>query len=288
MKIVGVVLNASAGNKSADKEKIKEVFTGDEKVVFFNIQDGVKKIEKSARNHKLELIVAGGGDGTVNAVAQIAIALQIPLAVLPLGTLNHFAKDLGLPQDVEGAVNVILKGKLSKIDYCTVNGNLFLNNSSIGIYPAAVRERDKIKKHIGKWLAMAISSLRTLLNLNTLTLSLKSVGIEKTFRTPLLFVGNNSYEYSKLGFTNRKSLTGGELFVYVVRSITVWSLLRTAVCFFFGMKDSHGDYMKLTKKQLTTYTSKKRLHVSLDGEVLSMQSPLIYDTHPAGLIVCVP
>jgi diacylglycerol kinase family enzyme len=87
------------------------------------------------------VVVAGGGDGTVNAVAGVLAGTEKPLGVLPLGTLNHFAKDLGIPHEVERAVQLLGTGAPRRVDVAEVNGRVFVNNSSIGVYPLAVRER---------------------------------------------------------------------------------------------------------------------------------------------------
>ena len=88
----------------------------------------------------VDVIVAGGGDGTVSAVAAALVDTEVALGVLPLGTLNHFAKDLGLPLDLGGAVRVIAAGQTQRIDVGEVNGRVFINNSSLGLYPEMVRE----------------------------------------------------------------------------------------------------------------------------------------------------
>ena len=287
-KKIGVVLNSSSGSKAISKKEIEEALKGSNKLIFFNIEDGIEVVNKAARSHNIHVIVAAGGDGTVNAVAQIAVALKIPLAVLPLGTFNHFAKDLGLPQDLEQAANIAVSGDSIAVDYCTVNGRIFLNNSSLGLYPAAVERRNKIKHLVGKWLAMVLSTIRTIASVDTYKLKLQLEDVEMTFRTPFVFVGNNSYEYNKLGFTNRNSLTSGKLFVYVVRSNKLTSLLLTTVRVFFGRKKTDENYMKMTEKKVSMYCDSKQLYVSVDGEIITMKSPLIYEIHPSGLTVCVP
>ena len=102
------------------------------------------------------VVVAGGGDGTIAAVAAALVDTDVTLGVLPLGTLNHFAKDLGIPLDLEAAVRTLFAGNVARVDVGEVNGRIFLNNSSIGFYPQIVRERERLQRHgTGKWVAVA-------------------------------------------------------------------------------------------------------------------------------------
>src|SRR4051812_49788191 len=100
---------------------------------------------KQAVQDGCEALVAGGGDGTINTAASQLVDGDIPLGVIPLGTLNHFAKDLGIPLELEGAAKVVLDGSVCRVDVGEVNGRVFLNNSSLGMYPAIVRLRDRYR-----------------------------------------------------------------------------------------------------------------------------------------------
>ena len=91
----------------------------------------------------VDVVVAAGGDGTISSVAAALIDTPVPLGILPVGTLNHFAKDLGLPLDLAGAVRTIMEGQRRRVDVGEVNGRIFVNNSSIGMYPVMVRDRDE-------------------------------------------------------------------------------------------------------------------------------------------------
>ena len=93
--------------------------------------------------------MAAGGDGTINSVASAVVGSEKSLGVLPFGTMNHFAKDLHIPLDLEGAVNTIVAGHKTKVDVGEVNGRIFLNNSSLGLYPSIVRERQKQRDSMG-------------------------------------------------------------------------------------------------------------------------------------------
>ena len=146
------------------------------------------------------VIVAGGGDGTVSTVAAALVDTDICLGVLPLGTLNHFAKDLGLPLDLEAAVRCIATGVTSRVDVGEVNGRVFVNNSSLGLYPDIVRDREQQQKRFGrgKWHALLRASIAALRRYPFLQVSLAVEGRERAYRTPFVFIGNNAYRMEGL------------------------------------------------------------------------------------------
>ncbi len=166
-----------------------------------------------------ELVIAGGGDGTVSAAAGALAGTQSVLGVLPLGTLNHFARDLGIPLDLADAAKLIAEGKSRKVDLGEVNGRTFINNSAIGIYPLMVLDRDSQQMRMGrsKRLAMAVAAARTLLRFSSRTLTLTVNETSAHVDTPLLFVGNNAYRLELPRAGTRERLDGGELSVVVHR-----------------------------------------------------------------------
>ena len=155
----------------------------------------------------------------------------VPLGVLPLGTLNHFAKDLGLPQDVDGAVRVIAAGQTRDVDVAEVNGRVFINNSSIGIYPYMVVDRDRRQSADGhgKWPAMALAFVRMLWRFPRRRLAVRTEGWETPHRTPCLFVGNNAYSVELLTLGQRAGSMAGELWLFVAKQRSPLALLWFAV-----------------------------------------------------------
>ncbi len=141
-----------------------------------------------------DTLVAAGGDGTVNAVAAVAVETGATLGVLPAGTLNHFAKDLRIPLDPAEAVDTIVAGHVQMVDVGEVNGRIFVNNSSIGIYPRMVWERDgEQRRGRRKAVAFGIAMLRTWRNYRTFAGRLLIDGTPHVVRTPFVFIGNNEY-----------------------------------------------------------------------------------------------
>jgi len=234
-----------------------------------------------------DVIVACGGDGTVNAVAGVVAGTSALLAVLPTGTLNHFAKDLGIFSIAE-AEKVLLAGEVREIDAGQVNGRIFVNNSGIGLYPVMVREREKVRRTgIPKWTAFAFAFLKTALRMPFLRLKIQADGIRMARTTPFLFVGNNVYALQGKSLGRRASLEEGVLGVCTARHVGLAGLIRFAVGALLGTLRKDRDFIALSARKLTVYR-KRHCHVSVDGEVLRMRTPLEYSILPRALRVLGP
>ena len=155
--------------------------------------------------------MVGGGDGSVRTVASVLAGTDVPLGILPLGTFNHFARDLGLPLDPSQAVAVLAFGALRSVDLGSMNGEIFLNNSSIGLYPFLVLERERQRRgqHVSKWIAMCPAIPRVLGNLPLLPLSVRVGDLAEACRSPLVFIGNNRYELALTALGRRQRLIAG-------------------------------------------------------------------------------
>ena len=235
------------------------------------------------------MIVAAGGDGTVNGVASTLINKDVVFGVIPMGTLNHFSKDLGIPLALEAAVANLFTGTMVRVDVGEVNGRYFLNNSSIGLYPAMVRHReDNQRKGQGKWLAFAAATVYALRRYSRLYVTLQPRGQAKVEdETPFVFVGNNEYEVGGLHIGERACLNAGRLWIYMAPRATRLALVRLAINSLRGRHDP-GELKVLDVEQFKIHTRKRRLHVSTDGEVNTLENPLNYRIHPKALQVIVP
>lgn len=234
-------------------------------------------------------VVAGGGDGTVNAVASMLVGTSVVLRVLPLGTRNHFARDLGLPLDLLSAVRTALTGRVRVVDVGEVNGHIFLNNSSLGLYPHLVRGRVAEQKHgHRKWVAVAVAAASCLLHPLPLLVRLQMDGVEVLVRrTPLLFVGNNRYCMTGLHMGGRTRLDAGQLWICVAQDTGYARLLGLAVRALTGHLRS-GDLDMRNMADLWVRTQRCQVEVAWDGEVTTMHTPLHYRIRPAALRVMVP
>jgi diacylglycerol kinase family enzyme len=239
-----------------------------------------------------DAVVAAGGDGTVSSVAAGLVGGDTPLGVLPEGTLNHFARDLGVPFEVEGAARIIADGHVREVDVGELNGRTFLNNSSVGAYPLAVAERERLQDEHGhgKWVAMARASLRVLRRLPVMTVQLSVDGALEHVRTPLVFVGNNEYEVQGFPPGGRHALDDGVLCVYTARAESRVHVLWLALRALFGrLEGADGFDARTCAGEVEVSTGHARtLRVALDGEVQRMRAPLRYRVRPRALRVLAP
>ena len=244
---------------------------------------------KAALDQKVDAVVAGGGDGTVNAVAAHLTGTGVPLGVLPLGTFNHFAKDLGIPGDFEAAVKIIARGFTRQVDVGEVNGHIFLNNSSIGAYPQAVKERDRGRELRGrrKSVAMAIAVLRVFRLRPLLLVQVTRGALTYCRRTPFVFVGNNEYG-NLLKDSKRQRLDGGKLCLFTAKSTGLWCLLRLIWASMLNRLADSGDFEYQSVSEVTIDPHKRTLSVALDGEVFQLMGPLHYRVRPGALRVLGP
>jgi diacylglycerol kinase family enzyme len=235
------------------------------------------------------VVVAAGGDGTVNAVAAQIVGSRAALAVIPLGTLNHFARDVGIPLDLDRAVRAIVAGHRQRIDVGAVNGRIFVNNSSIGLYPSVVIRREKRRRQgSGRWAALFWASLTVLRRHPMLDVRLQMNGSARSYRTPLVFVGNNEYAIEGPGLGRRSGLRDGTLAIYVSRRHGRHGLLALALRSLFRSLREALDLEALTATHVTIETRRRHLAVATDGEVNVMATPLQYENRPGALEVVVP
>jgi diacylglycerol kinase family enzyme len=243
-----------------------------------------------AKRGEIDAIVVGGGDGSIRTVAGVLADTGLPLGVLPLGTLNHFAKDLGIPLRGEEAAAAIAAGHTRVIDLAEVNGETFINNSSIGIYPYMVidRERRRAAHKLAKWMAMVPAFFRMLHHFPRRRLRISAKGFARPYRTPCLFVGNNEYGMELFTFGRRHRLDAGELWFYVVKPRSPFEFFLMVCRLCFGRMDQARDLdtFHLDEAEVSAKTS--RLFVALDGEVRIMHTPLHYRSRPQALRVIVP
>lgn len=295
---VVAAINARAGNGHTQElaGRIAAAFTSHglrAKVLLADSGEDMLAAARQAVRDKIGIVAVGGGDGSVNAVASVLIAdanCRSALGVLPLGTLNHFARDLNIPLALEDAIANIAHGRRIRVDSGEVNGVAFINNSSLGLYPDIVREREKQQARLGrgKWLAFTWAAMGALKRYPFLRVRLHIDGQEHWRHTPLVFIGNNEYLMHGLDIGKRSSLTNGKLSLYVCHHTGRLGLLRLAVNALFGRLREARDFDALTASDIQIDTHKKRLLVATDGEVTIMQTPLQYRIRPASLEVIVP
>ncbi|HSU95452.1 MAG TPA: diacylglycerol kinase family protein [Gemmatimonadaceae bacterium] len=293
--IVPVVINAGAGNPHVEDRSrtLSELLLAggiDADVRLARTGSDIDALVRAAVNEHPPMLIAAGGDGTISTAAAALAGTDIPLGVLPFGTLNHFAKDLGIPLELEASVQNIIDGNLTAVDVAEVNGRVFINNSSLGLYPDMVRDRERQQSRLGrgKWHSFLWASLSVLRRFPFLVVRIELESTKEDFVTPVVFIGNNEYEMQGFDIGARASLQGGVLSIYIVKKQRRAALAWLSLAALLGRLEQARDFEALTATELVIETHRKRVLVSADGEVQPMTSPLHYRIRPRALRVIVP
>jgi len=292
---VPVILNRSSGSpEDRDaSDRVREAFRSagmEADIQLAASGEEVVALARRAASGGSEVIVAGGGDGTVSSVASVLSGGEKALGVLPLGTFNHFAKDLKIPSETEKAASTIVEGRTVRVDVGEVNGKVFVNNSSLGLYPRIVKHRDEQQVRLGrgKWPAFAWATLHALHRHAPLDLVLSIDGHEIRRRTPFVFIGNNAYEMEGFNIGSRDRLDRGELSLYLAPGARPLDLVVLAIRAFFGRLRAAADFEALRTTELRIETRGGRARVAIDGEISILETPLRYRVRPQALRVVVP
>jgi diacylglycerol kinase family enzyme len=237
-----------------------------------------------------DVLVAAGGDGTVSAVASVAVATGATLGVLPMGTLNHFAKDVALPLDLEGAVSVILAGHVRTLDVGDVNERIFVNNSSVGLYPQMVWHREaEQRRGRRKWTAFGIALLNTWRDYRMITARLNIDDSTAVVRTPFIFVGNNVYTAEGFRLGGRSRLDEGTLSIFAAPECGRFEILGLPVRALAGrLRADRAPFVGFQAETVQVDVTHRRVSVAVDGEVVTMTPPLVYRVRRRSLKGLVP
>ena len=235
------------------------------------------------------VVVAAGGDGTLNAVAQAVLGSGCAFGVLPQGTFNYFGRSHGIPQDTAEAMQVLLQSPAQPVQAGLVNDRVFLVNASVGLYPRLLEEREGWKRRFGRSRLVALGAgLATLLRgYRSLRLQLEVQGRTQQLRTPTLFVGNNALQLQQLGFPEAQQVEQGALAAVVLRPVgraaMLWLMLRGA----FGQLGQADQVLSFAcarlQAQLGWPPTVRRVKVATDGEVLRLPLPLRFRVAPEPL-----
>lgn len=235
-------------------------------------------------------IVVGGGDGTVGCAAALLAGTGIPLGVLPAGTLNHFANDLGIPADLAEWARMIAGAPSRAVDLAEVNGRIFVNNCSIGAYPDAVRRRNELQRQhgLGKWRAMCMASFEVLRRLRRLHVTLDVDGQRLVRRTPFVLVSNNRYTGQVFSRQLRPRLDEGKLWTYTTRAHRIAPVLRLAWDALTAGIDGIDGLETHAAEDVALSLAESETMVATDGEIFKASAPLRFRIRPAALQVIAP
>jgi YegS/Rv2252/BmrU family lipid kinase len=292
---VRCIINDGAGGITGDQAReemtrlIEEAFPGSS-ITFAEPGSDVAQLAREMISEGATMILAGGGDGTINGVASALVDTNTVLGVLPLGTLNHFAKDLDIPDDLEAAVRALSAGSVKTVDVGQVNNHVFLNNSGVGLYPAIVHQREvRQKEGASKWPAAIGATLRALARYRLLTIRIVTAEGQRWIRrTPIVFVGNNEYKLEGVGIPTRSRLDGGKLCLYIPHPEKRLKLLWFSFRALFGRPRASDEFDMALTPELRIDSHHRRLRISIDGEVTQLTTPLHYRVRPASLKVMAP
>ena len=239
------------------------------------------------------IVVAAGGDGTINAVAGIVLGSGCPFGVVPRGTFNYFGRTHAIPQDTEAAARALLGASVVPVQVGLLNGKVFLVNASLGLYPQLLEDREAWKKKLGRSRTVAFfAGLSTLLQVHRqFELRIEFAGISRVIRTPTLFVGNNQLQLSRVGLHDgvANAVVQGRLAGIAVRQIGTWALFGLLIRGLLGRLGDDENIESFSFRRLSVSARrKKRLKVALDGEVMWMQSPLVFELAEHPLLLMVP
>jgi len=283
-RTIDVIINARSGTpgKEAAARKASEYLSSrgiTARVQLIRSPDDLPAAVARAATSDADVVVAGGGDGTIAAVASGLIDSSKVLGILPLGTFNYFAQRVGVPLDLEAALEVLATETTPKaVSVGEVNGRLFLNNSSIGLYPAILKQRETTYARFGRSQAMAYLSVAFVMARPPGFLHLEATadGTPIARRTPLLFVGVNPQQMAAFGIPGDECVDAGRLAIYMTRPISAARMWRLGVRGFFrGLHDA-SELEMMCAHDLLVGVKRKRVRVAMDGEVARLHSPLRY------------
>lgn len=289
-----VLLNASAGSLRQLRavHEVRELLRGwapGAEVLIASCPDEIGSALKRARSSPAEYVLAGGGDGTLRGVAEAIAGTGKVLGVLPLGTINHFARHLGLPSRLGAALSALEGAAPSVVSAGEVNGRLFLNNSTLGLYPRVVRARDYLRRRgrLGKWAAAARAGARAVWRPDGRSLELAGDAGVVALRSPFVFITNHDYLLGALPLL-RGAVGPDELGVCAASAETALARLGLIARIATGTLAASPAVRAFRTRSLSVEGDTRRLHVTLDGEAMTLEAPLVYRARPGALRVLAP
>lgn len=295
-----IVLNAGSGRDDANttRDTIANLLTAAGRRFEIDLVEDPRNLPESARRatdravRERGVVVAAGGDGTLNAVTQAVLGRGVAFAILPQGTFNYFGRTFGIPSDTARAVHALLDARIEPVQIGMVNEHAFLVNASMGLYPTLLEDREAFKKRYGRSRLVAVwSSLVTLMRRPPQwTLDLDLQGQRHTLRTPTLVVGNNALQLEQIGIGLVDKLSRGQLVAMSVRPVSTWMLYWLLLRGAFSRLGDAEDVISFGFERLEVRPHGRRRHikVAMDGEIVRMSTPLVFKVSENPLPLLVP
>lgn len=282
--------SSGSGVTDDDREELKAL-TQDAGLRFIPVtpEISIPNLIREGLSRGERLFIAAGGDGTANHVVQALVQSEGVFAIIPVGTYNHFARDLGIPLKWKEAFVVALGETTTQVDVGKVNERYFLNNISLGLYPDAVRRREEKGRDYPKWKAIPYAAFMALKKFQSLSITIETSDEFEATQTQLFMVSNNAYDISRIGLeAHRPTLQGGKLSVHWLPRMPRLRFILLIARYIGGKVDDFPGFRSIQTGKLKVRPAHSRVRVGLDGEVVSMNSPLVLTAVPLSLRVRIP
>ncbi|WP_288688490.1 diacylglycerol kinase family protein [uncultured Acinetobacter sp.] len=301
-KPLSIIYNKNSGFHAANKEAVYEElvqvlsshgyeiqsFELGQDVSFDALMD--KVLARHQQQQEVGVVVAAGGDGTLNAVAQRLMHTNIPMGILPLGTFNYVARVLNIPLDLIQAANIIATGQNREVHVAQLNDHIYLNNASLGLYPLFIQKREFYNQKFGRFPLHAYTS-----GLDVLIRDRKELKLEievdhhiYPVKTPLIFFGNNQLQLADLNLKIAKDAAQGKVAGVVVAKSDKRTLFKLLWQLMRGNIEKAPDVYSFAAEQVTIHTKRNKITVAIDGEIVEMKPPLQISVKKNALNIRVP
>jgi len=295
---IHVVMNAASGQDDKDNSRaaLEQAFTARGNRLRFHLIESPDDVEptvaeaKQAAREQPGVLVAAGGDGTVNASVSAIAGTDIPFAVIPLGTFNYFARDIGMPLEPGAAATAILDGVIAPIHLARINKHPFLVNASIGLYVRLIQERERHGHRFGRNRTTAVASglVTALRGHYAMTLDMVIDGKARTMRTPVVFLGKNYLQLKNLDFDIAEGVAAGKIGIITLDDANPLTMLAIAWRTLVGKPEEAQKLNAFCAEQLEIRARRPLISAVVDGEIMALQSPLKVEVQHNALLVVRP
>ena len=302
LKPLSLIYNEKSGFHAANKDEVYEQLMTCLTAYGYEIQ--AFEISSEANfNHLMEkvilrhqqareagVVVAAGGDGTLNAVAAQLMGTDIPMGIFPLGTFNYVARLLNIPLDLLKAAETIATGKIREVHVAQINDHIYLNNASLGLYPLFIQKRELYNRRLGRFALNAYTSGLDVLirDRKELKLEIEVDGKQYPVKTPLIFFGNNQLQLAEMNLRIAEAAEKGKVAGIVVAKSDKRTLFKILWQLIKGSLDKAPDVYSFSGDEVEVHSKRKKLTVALDGEIVEMQPPLKISVRKNALKILVP
>ena len=302
LKPLSLIYNKKSGFHAVNKDEVYEQLVADLSTAGFEIQSfelsecmnfdqmmqDILLRHRQAEN--VGVVVAAGGDGTLNAVASKLMGTDIPMGILPLGTFNYVARVLNIPLDLLDAAKTISEGQPRSVHVAQLNQHIYLNNASLGLYPLFIQKREQFNKHFGRFPLHAYTSALDVLirDRKELKLEVEVDGQRYPVKTPLIFFGNNQLQLAEMKLRIAKAAEAGKVAGVVVAKSDKRTLFKTLWQLIKGNLDQASDVYSFAADEVIVHSKRNKLTVAVDGEIVTMTPPLKITVRKHALNVMVP